>query len=80
MEKQKYFFESIVKNGEEVTAQILGYDTERAAEIKFYDEVGYGLKLNTIVHAYYAVMDECGVELFSKFINNAVPNQSESEG
>lgn len=67
-----YYFESIVRTKDNIAAQILGYETERGAETKFYDEVAYGLKLNTIVHAYYAVKDECGVELFSKFINNEV--------
>lgn len=67
-----YYFISIVRTKENIASQILGYETEREAETKFYDEVGYGLKLDTIVHAYYAVKDETGTELFSKFINNEV--------
>lgn len=68
----KYFFVSIVKT-DTVAAQILGYDTLKEAEIKFHDEVSYGLKLDTIKTAFYEVKDECGVNAgLSKFINNEV--------
>lgn len=68
----KYYFESIVKTADNEAAQILGYDTERAAEIKFYDEVSYGLKLDTIVTAHYEVKTSFGNVIMSKDIDNTV--------
>lgn len=68
----KYYFESIVKTADSEAAQILGYDTERAAEIKFYDEVSYGLKLDTIVTAHYEVKTSFGNVIMSKDIDNTV--------
>lgn len=57
----KYYFVNNVRldNGE-VTAQKLGFDTPKLAEIKFHDEVSYGLKLNNLVLGYYAVVNERG--------------------
>lgn len=67
----KHYFESIIKtNDDVVTAQMLGYETLREAETKFHEDIAYGLKLDTIVTAYYAVRDEHGVELLNKFIDN----------
>ena len=67
----KYLFESNVRtiNGDnqEMAAQVLGYDSLKAAEIKFYDEVAYGLKLNNIVIAHYQVTDEYG-----SLVNNLI--------
>lgn len=66
----KYYFESIVKTANNEAAQILGYDTVRAAEIKFYDEVSYGLKLDTIITAHYEVKTSFGNVIMSKDIDN----------
>ena len=68
----KYYFESIVKTANNEAAQILGYDTERGAEIKFYDEVSYGLKLDTIITAHYEVKTSFGNVIMSKDIDNTV--------
>lgn len=57
----KYFFISNVRTGDEVSAQMLGYETAKEAEIKFHDEVSYGLKLDTITLAHYEVRNEYGV-------------------
>lgn len=72
----KYLFESNVRtiNGDkqEMAAQILGYDSLKTAEIKFYDEVAYGLKLNNLIIAHYQVTDEYGslVNNLMKTIDN----------
>lgn len=70
----KYFFVSNVRIGDDVTAQMLGYDTEKEAEIKFHDEVSYGLKLDTITLAHYMVINEYGVKSVNleKTIDNQV--------
>lgn len=71
-----YLFESNVRtiNGDkqEMASQILGYDTLKAAEIKYFEEVAYGLKLNNIVLAHYQVTDEYGslVNNLMKTIDN----------
>lgn len=57
----KYFFESNVRvDSGDVTTQRLGYDDGKSAEIKYHDEVSYGLKLNNLVLAYYSVVNERG--------------------
>lgn len=65
--KGKYLFISNVRTGETFSSQMLGYDTEREAEIKYHEEVAYGLKLDTITLAHYFVMNEYGV-----VVNNLV--------
>ena len=74
----KYFFVSNVRKGDEVSAQMLGYDTEKESEIKFYDEVSYGLKLDTITLAHYEIRNEYGVVVdnLSKTIDN-IPTPEE---
>lgn len=57
----KYLFVSNVRIGDSVASSMLGYDTEREAEIKYHDEVSYGLKNTDIVLAHYMVMNEYGV-------------------
>lgn len=78
----KYYFESIVKTADDEAAQILGYDTERGAEIRFYDEVSYGLKLATIITAHYEVKTSFGNVIMSKDIDNTVTKSidNKSEG
>lgn len=70
----KYLFISNVRIGDSVASQMLAYDTEKEAEIKFHDEVSYGLKLDTIVIAHYMVMNEYGVRIdnLEKTIDNQV--------
>jgi hypothetical protein len=58
---RKYLFVSNVRIGDSVASSMLGYDTEREAEIKYHDEVSYGLKNADIVLAHYMVMNEYGV-------------------
>lgn len=71
----KFFFVSIVKT-DTIAAQILGYDSFKEAEIKFYDEVAYGLKLDTIKSAFYEVKDETGINAgLTKYINNEKEEQ-----
>ena len=74
----KYFFIQIVRTGESVASEMLGYDTERAAEIKFHDEVSYGLKNNDVIFAYYTVINEYGVKVgnLEKIIDN-LPHDEE---
>lgn len=59
----KYFFISIVHttDSDDVTSQMLGYDSLREAEIKFHDEVSYGLKLDNIKVAHFQVINEYGM-------------------
>lgn len=68
----KYFFVSNVRIGDNVTAQMLGYDTEKLAEIKYHEEVKYGLELDTITRAHYMVINEYGVKVgnLEKTIDN----------
>lgn len=68
---EKFFFESIVRlNDGTVTPQLLGYDTSKDAEIKFYDEVSYALKLDNLKSAHFEVHNEKGdiVDNLSKTI------------
>lgn len=70
----KYFFISNVRTNDNITSQMLAYDTEKEAEIKFYDEVSYGLQLDTITLAHYIVVNEYGVKVnnLEKIIDNQV--------
>lgn len=77
----KYIFRCNVKIGEEVTTQSFVYDTEKEAEIKYYNEVLYGLQLDTVVLAYYVVQNEYGVKMgnLEKIIDNQEPVDAEIE-
>ncbi len=71
--QSKYFFESNVRLDDgSVATQQTAYDTLKDAEIKYHDEVSYGLKLNNIVLAHYKVTDEFGAvwNNLEKTINN----------
>lgn len=71
----KYFFVQIVRTNNDVASSMLGYDTLRAAEIKFHDEVSYGLKLDDIILAHYMVMNEYGIVIdnLERTIDNQPP-------
>lgn len=75
----KFLFISNVRTGDSLANTILGYDTEKEAEIKFHDEVSYGLKLDTITLAHYMVMSEYGVVVsgLEKIIDNQPPVEVE---
>lgn len=77
----KYIFRCNVKIGEEVTTQSFVYDTEKEAEIKYYNEVLYGLQLDTVVLAYYVVQNEYGVKMgnLEKIIDNQEPVEIDLE-
>jgi len=66
----KYYFESIVATADNEAAQMLGYNTEREAEIKFHDEVSYGLKLDSITNAHYEVKTSFGNVIMHRDIDN----------
>lgn len=71
----KYLFVSNVRTEQGITPQILSYDTAKQAEIKYHDEVSYGLQLDTIILAHYLVMNEYGVIIDNlvKTIDNQEP-------
>ena len=71
----KYFFIKSVRTGDDVAPQMLGFDTEREAEIKYHDEVSYGLKNADVTLAYYTVINEYGVKVgnLEKIIDNQPP-------
>lgn len=71
----KYFFIKSVRIGDDVAPQMLGFDTEREAEIKYHDEVSYGLKNADVTLAYYTVINEYGVKVgnLEKIIDNQPP-------
>lgn len=73
----QYFFISNVRTGDTVSSEILGYDTEKEAEVKFYDTVSYGLNLDTITLAHYIVVNEYGVKVgnLEKIIDNQSVDQ-----
>lgn len=77
--KGKYLFISNVRTEEGLASQILGYDTEKEAEIKFFDEVSYGLKSDGIILAHYIVVNEYGVKLgdLERIIDNQIPIATE---
>ena len=70
----KYLFVSNVRTGETLASQMIGYDTAKEAEIKYHDEVSYGLKLDSITLAHYMVINEYGVVIdnLEKTIDNQV--------
>jgi glutathionylspermidine synthase len=71
----KYFFISNVRlEGQDVSAQMLGYATLDEAEIKYHDEVSYALKLNNVELAHFEVRDETGklYDMLVKTIDNRV--------
>jgi len=71
----KYLFISNVRTAQGITPQILSYDTAKQAEIKYHDEVSYGLQLDTIILAHYEVVNEYGVVVDNlvKTIDNQPP-------
>ena len=75
----KYLFVSTVRTGDSLASSMLGYDTAKEAEIKYHDEVSYGLKLDTITLAHYMVMNEYGVVVdnLEKIIDNQPPVEIE---
>lgn len=73
----KYYFESIVKTADNEAAQLLGYDTEREAEIKFHDEVSYALKLDNIITAHFEVKTFYGNSIFIRDLNNSQEEQND---
>lgn len=77
----KFLFISNVRTGDNLASSMLGYDTEKEAEIKYHDEVSYGLKLDTITLAHYMVMNEYGVivDNLEKIIDNQPPIDAELE-
>jgi hypothetical protein len=76
----KYLFVSNVRTEEGLASQMLGYDTLKEAEIKYHQEVAYGLQLDTIELAHYFVMNEYGVIMgnLETTIDN-IPPVEESE-
>ena len=66
MDDMRYFFEKNVRikvegqNDDEVTCIKSLYPSAKDAEVAFHNEVAYGLSLNTLVLAYYAVTNERG--------------------
>ena len=77
----KFLFISNVMTGDNLASSMLGYDTEKEAEIKYHDEVSYGLKLDTITLAHYMVINEYGVIIdnLEKIIDNQPPIDAELE-
>lgn len=77
----KFLFISNVRTGDNLASTMLGYDTEKEAEIKYHDEVSYGLKLDTITLAHYMVINEYGVIIdnLEKIIDNQPPIDAELE-
>lgn len=75
----KFLFVSNVRTGDTVASSMLGYDTEKEAEIKYHDEVSYGLKNDAITLAHYMVMNEYGVRVsnLEKIIDNQPPVEPE---
>lgn len=70
MDDMKYCFSKNVrvKKGEgqpdEVTGALFVYDDFKDAEIAYHTEIAYGLSLNTLVLAHYAVTNERGNAIF----------------
>lgn len=75
----KFIFRCNVKVGDGVTTQSFVFDTEKEAEIKYHNEVLYGLQLDTLVLAYYVVQNEYGVKIgnLEKIIDNQEPVEIE---
>lgn len=65
MENMRYFMEKNIRikregQDDEVTCIKSMYPTAKDAEVAFHNEVAYGLSLDTLVLAYYAVTNERG--------------------
>ncbi len=75
----KFLFVQNVRTDQELASQMLGYDTAKEAEIKYHEEVGYALQLDTIVLAHFMVMNEYGVVIdnLEKIIDNTPPIEPE---
>lgn len=75
----KFLFVQNVRTDQGLASQMLGYDTAKEAEIKYHEEVGYALQLDTIVLAHFMVMNEYGVVIDSleKIIDNTPPIEPE---
>lgn len=75
----KFLFVQNVRTDQGLASQMLGYDTAKEAEIKYHEEVGYTLQLDTIVLAHFMVMNEYGVVLdnLEKIIDNTPPIEPE---
>ena len=77
----KYFFIKNVRTKNDISSEMLGYDSVNEAEIKYHDEVSYGLKLDTIELAHYIVVNEYGVKVanLEKIIDNTTPEENVEE-
>lgn len=75
----KFLFVQNVRTDQGLASQMLGYDTAKEAEIKYHEEVGYALQLDTIVLAHFMVMNEYGVVIdnLEKIIDNTPPIEPE---
>lgn len=75
----KYLFVSNVRTDQGLTSQMLAYDTAKAAEIKYHEEVKYALELDTVILAHFMVMNEYGVTIdnLEKIIDNQPPVELE---
>lgn len=79
--EEKYFFVKTVRTDSDVSSQILAFDSAKEAEIKYHEEVAYGLQLDTIVLAHYMVMNEYGgiYDNLEKIIDNIPPVEETEE-
>lgn len=77
----KYFFIKTVRTNNDVSSQILAFDSAKEAEIKYHEEVTYGLQLDTILLAHYMVINEYGViyDNLEKIIDNIPPVKETEE-
>jgi len=77
----KFIFRCNVKVEGDTTTQSFVYNTEKEAEIKYHNEVLYGLQLDTLELAYYVVQNEYGVKIanLEKIIDNQEPLDAEIE-
>lgn len=75
----KFLFVQNVRTDQGLASQMLGYDTAKEAEIKYHEEVGHALQLDTIVLAHFMVMNEYGVVIdnLEKIIDNTPPIEPE---
>lgn len=77
----KFLFVQNVRTDQGLASEMLGYDTAKEAEIKYHEEVGYALQLDTIVLAHFMVMNEYGVVIdnLEKIIDNIPPVEETEE-
>ena len=75
----KFLFVQNVRTDQGIASHMLVYDTAKAAEIKYHEEVKYGLELDTVILAHYMVMNEYGVVInnLEKIIDNTTPIETE---